>query len=93
VENRGIISEYNPEAKAAISDYQDFLNGEKSEADIKKRRDYLLSLKISKENQALHLSLVMMADDLLASGNDLNAKNRIQRMLTTLIIDHPVLSN
>lgn len=93
VENRGIISEYNPEAKAAISDYQDFLKGEKSEADIKKRRDYLLSLKISKENQALHLSLVMIADDLLASGNDLNAKNRIQRMLTTLIIDHPVLSN
>ncbi len=93
VENRGITSDYNAEAKAAVSDYQDFLKGEKSEADIKNRRDYLLSLKISKENQALHLSLVMIADNLLASRNDLNEKNRVQRMLTTLITDHPILSN
>jgi hypothetical protein len=93
VENRGITSDYNTEAKAAVSDYQDFLKGEKSEADIKNRRDYLLSLKISKENQALHLSLVMIADNLLASRNDLNEKNRVQRMLTTLITDHPILSN
>ena len=92
-EVKGISTDYTKEAKIAVSEYQDFLNGEKSETDIKNRRDHLLSLKVSKENQALHLALVMMADDLLSNGNNKDTKNRGRVLLTKLITDYPSLSN
>lgn len=92
-EVRDISTDYTKEAKTAVSVYQGFLNGEKSETDIKNQRDHLLSLTVSKENQALHLALVMMADKLLAQGNTEDARNQGQRLLTKLIIDYPSLSN
>lgn len=85
-----ITEDYPAEVKAALADYQLFLRSEKSVADIKTQRDHLLSLTITRQYQSLHLSLVMIADALVAGEEGESAERvRAEEMLTQVLTDHP----
>lgn len=85
-----ISQDYPSEAKAAMLDYQLFLEGDKNIEDIKNRREQLLSLTISREFQSLHLSLVMIADALIAGEEgDEAEQQRALEMISTILQTHP----
>lgn len=85
-----ITEDYASEAQAALTDYQLFLRSEKSIADIKLQRDHLLSLTITRQYQSLHLSLVMIADALIAGEEGESAeRSRAEALLTQVLTEHP----
>lgn len=85
-----VSENYSDEAKTAMSDYQLYRKGEKQISDISSRRDHLLSLTIGKENQSLHLVLVMIADSLISADQGDEAEGeRAQEMMNAVLSDHP----
>ncbi len=89
-----ISENYTTEAKAALTDFELFLQHKNNRADIIKRRDQLLSLTITKDYQSLHLSLVMIADALIAAdeGNQ-GEKERALEILEKVWQEHPELKS
>lgn len=85
-----VSENYLSEAKTAMADYQLFLQKEKSLEEITSRRERLLSLTIAKENQSLHLRLVMVADSLIAGvQGDITEEERAQEMINSILQDYP----
>ncbi len=89
-----ITADYITEAKAAIADFDLFLQGKKTGVELTQRRDQLLSLTITKDYQSLHLSLVMIADALIAAdeGNQ-GEKERALELLEKVLQEHPELKS
>lgn len=85
-----ITEDYPAEAKAAMTDFQLFLEKQKTAEEITQRRERLLSLTITKEYQHVHLSLVMIADALLA-GEEGQAAEREHalEMINQVLQEHP----
>ena len=77
--------DYQVEAQSAVKDYKLFLEGEVSINTIMNRKEHLLSLKISREYQDLHLNLVMVADYLqAASKGQAQEKDHARNVLSEL---------
>lgn len=89
-----VTVDYLVEAKAAMTDFELFLQGKKTGAELTQRRDQLLSLTITKDYQSLHLSLVMIADALIATdeGNQ-GEKERALELLEKVLQEHPELKS
>lgn len=85
-----VSENYISEAQVAMSDYQLFLEEQKIGTDITRRRDHLLSLTIAKEHQSLHLTLVMIADALIAADQgDIAEEERAKEMIASVLKHHP----
>lgn len=85
-----ITEDYPAEAKAAMADFQLFVQKQKTTEDLNERRTRLLSLTITKQYQNLHLSLVMIADALLAGEEGQAAeRDHALEMINQVLQDHP----
>lgn len=85
---------YQTEAKMTVVDYESYLAGRDSIEMISKRKEHLLSLKISREWKSLHLDLVLIADSLQAlSEGQTQEKDHVNQLLAELYNTYPWLRN
>jgi hypothetical protein len=82
---------YQAEARDTVQLYELFLKGEKSFEEITIKKDHLLSVKVSREYQDLHLRLVMLADSLQTDHNDKSPSSTPENVLSALYLEYPWL--
>lgn len=94
-DNSGPMSNesYQIEAQTAVQAYELYIEGEKSLEEVMLLKEHLLTLKISREYQDLHLKLVMIADELQINTIDYLKKDKLEASLSDLYLEYPWLKN